>query len=1013
MGIYKNMKKKKKNNIEFLLEEPLFYLEEKLANGGSLWGNSTLNADPYAPIGQMANMAGTMGAGILDNAIEDQHQRINVEKETGMGILKGAGQGAALGANPMLAAATGGLSIAAGAVIGGIGGGLISHKNAKKNAQANHDALIEQYYGDPNQTQSFADGGNLGGDPKKLASNQPTYNDSLALYNAYQFQKNNTPDESNKGLPKALWTKQKNKVGKESDEMWDKARLSKATETAEPNIKAYLEYEAYIKAHPKWYEELNSGKKFPENVKKGGDGPQGDFINADELDKYAKAAMKDDFSGKIARYYDSLTFDDTPKIGYHSSPDLLHPTIQPIASYHDGVAWSPIYKKPIGSNNPITTENRKPIIPTTPPFNPKTADKLESRSPNMLDNDLPIRDNNFQMDYSLPNMPKMDKFYVGMDDKNEALRQAGKPYKAKNAQGHILNIVSGDLNRNKPSEGVRDGGSQRIGYDRGNPQMYADGGLMQGNNQFSELNGYKHEQGGIPLAGAEVEGGEVKWNDYIFSDRLETEKGSTFASIAKRIKNKYKGRENDKLANDSMEIELTKLMKANESARLMKEEMNQASHLEDLKKYGGFVDLDGDGAIKYANGGRMEIARAARKAGLSPEKFAKHLINAKIKYADGGPFKFKYDNYDKAFPVDAGPFRGSIGNYGESADPFGNFQGDNAIDFTNLGNYPMLNSDNIPSYDKFVVGNLDPNVYNIDGTGKTKSSTPSNSYGNITNYETPKFDPFTKGSEDNYFNMGTMEKITPRSMAQTKTSDQLPQRPSYEPGSLDEFLNGYNNGSATTTNPNNQKGSNNFGYAEAGLVASNLAGVDNFIKSLKPAQTKFDRINLDELDLSEARLMNARNQAQGLRQSQGNIRNNASSSGQALSNLAANNAALTEQKMNADLSTYLQENQTNVGIRNQEKSANNQISREEYIANEQNRANAQSVGNIALANIGNNTQGYFRDKVMTKADDQQNARVQEVINSMGYNYRYGTDPATDKLFLEFISTNSANKTIGG
>ncbi len=147
---------------------------------GGLWEMGTLNANPYAPIGQVANMAGTIGSGIIDNAIPDQHQRINVGKETSMGMLKGAGQGAALGANPMLAAATGGLSIAAGAVIGGAAGGLISHKNAKKNAQENHDALIEQYYGNPNQTQSFADGGNLGGDPKKTPEYQKYLQNDVA-----------------------------------------------------------------------------------------------------------------------------------------------------------------------------------------------------------------------------------------------------------------------------------------------------------------------------------------------------------------------------------------------------------------------------------------------------------------------------------------------------------------------------------------------------------------------------------------------------------------------------------------------------------------------------------------------------------------------------------------------------------------------------------------------------------------------------------------------------------------
>lgn len=39
--------------------------------------------------------------------------------------------------------------------------------------------------------------------------------------------------------------------------------------------------------------------------------------------------------------------------------------------------------------------------------------------------------------------------------------------------------------------------------------------------QYNEFNGNKHEQDGIPLGdNVEVEGGEVRWEDYIFSDTL-------------------------------------------------------------------------------------------------------------------------------------------------------------------------------------------------------------------------------------------------------------------------------------------------------------------------------------------------------------------------------------------------------------------------------------------------------------------------------------------------------------
>ena len=49
---------------------------------------------------------------------------------------------------------------------------------------------------------------------------------------------------------------------------------------------------------------------------------------------------------KLIKYYKSLGFTDD-NIMYHSSPDLVHPKIKAIGTYHDGTARSPIYKKPV------------------------------------------------------------------------------------------------------------------------------------------------------------------------------------------------------------------------------------------------------------------------------------------------------------------------------------------------------------------------------------------------------------------------------------------------------------------------------------------------------------------------------------------------------------------------------------------------------------------------------------------------------------------------------------------
>ena len=69
-------------------------------------------------------------------------------------------------------------------------------------------------------------------------------------------------------------------------------------------------------------------------------------------------------------------------------------------------------------------------------------------------------------------------------------------------------------------------------FARNGGQLLGDGGQLQGwsrdgdlSNVFTEYNGNDHEQGGIAIGqDAEVEDGEVRWKDYIFSDTLAPSK---------------------------------------------------------------------------------------------------------------------------------------------------------------------------------------------------------------------------------------------------------------------------------------------------------------------------------------------------------------------------------------------------------------------------------------------------------------------------------------------------------
>jgi hypothetical protein len=68
-----------------------------------------------------------------------------------------------------------------------------------------------------------------------------------------------------------------------------------------------------------------------------------DFQNQEEM--FASDFVNEN-NKKLVRYYKSLGFTDD-NIMYHTSADLVHPTIRAIGTYMDGSALSPIYKKPV------------------------------------------------------------------------------------------------------------------------------------------------------------------------------------------------------------------------------------------------------------------------------------------------------------------------------------------------------------------------------------------------------------------------------------------------------------------------------------------------------------------------------------------------------------------------------------------------------------------------------------------------------------------------------------------
>jgi hypothetical protein len=126
------------------------------------------------------------------------------------------------------------------------------------------------------------------------------------------------------------------------------------------------------------------------------------------------------------------------------------------------------------------------------------------------------------------------------------------------------------------------------GYSQDAAVTFAMGG------DFSEFQGPTHEEGGVTInPQAEVEGGETKKGDYIFSDRLKVPgKKLTFAQVSKQIKKRYTDkRPNDVISKNSEDRELATLQDMQETVR--GDIMSNAY----TKAYGGFMKK------KYYGGG--------------------------------------------------------------------------------------------------------------------------------------------------------------------------------------------------------------------------------------------------------------------------------------------------------------------------------------------------------------------------------------------------------------------------
>lgn len=152
--------------------------------------------------------------------------------------------------------------------------------------------------------------------------------------------------------------------------------------------------------------------------------------------------------------------------------------------------------------------------------------------------------------------------------------------------------------------------------------------------------------GGVPMGVAQdgmpnlVEEGEVVWNDYVFSNRLNVPKEAmerlgikgkdtmTFAEAVEKAQKSSAERPNDPIEKRSLEAALTNLMQVQEGIRQEKAERDQFNEMEDMAAFAA----DG-GPIHIAKNKKGTFTAAATKHGMGVQEFASHVLANKDKFS--------------------------------------------------------------------------------------------------------------------------------------------------------------------------------------------------------------------------------------------------------------------------------------------------------------------------------------------------------------------------------------------
>ena len=176
----------------------------------------------------------------------------------------------------------------------------------------------------------------------------------------------------------------------------------------------------------------------------------------------------------------------------------------------------------------------------------------------------------------------------------------------------------------------------------------------------------------------------------------------------------------------------------------------------------------------------------------------------------------------------------------------------------------------------------------------------------------------------------------------------------------------------------------------AGSLLNSAGDIYGLVQGIRgPEEINLDRLNPDLINLARQREIARRQGASTQAIQRENIRNNATSSGAALSSMVAGTAAIDQNLANILSQSALDEEVRNTGILNAAQQANQQIDTQEQMLNLQAQAKSQEAIQAGLSGIGANAAQGLKDVRQSNAVDIRNEQQLNSMNAILQNFMIG------------------------